>query len=121
MYDTFSNFSAKPEFNTSLFFFEGYFVKGVKDVPEASTAFPSRNDNLLVYVDCYLLMTTIAQNRTISTLSFPVPVYGPNPALNGRAINAGIEMREMLRAGSGSSELHVYVNYAHGDDSLKAM
>jgi hypothetical protein len=38
-----------PELNNSFFLFEGYSVKGVKAVPERSTAFAHRQDNLLMY------------------------------------------------------------------------
>lgn len=48
VFDYYSNFSAQPEFNNSLWLFEGYSDKGVKDIPENSTAFPHRADNLLM-------------------------------------------------------------------------
>ena len=37
-----------PAFNGSLFLFEGYAVQGVKAIPDESTAFPHRQDNLLM-------------------------------------------------------------------------
>ena len=57
VYNAFANFSSQPAFNTSFFLFEGYSVKGVKDVPAASTAFPDRGDNLLMYVAFFFLLS----------------------------------------------------------------
>lgn len=37
-----------PAFNGSLFLFEGYAVQGVKAIPDDSTAFAHRQDNLLM-------------------------------------------------------------------------
>ena len=48
-------------------------------------------------------------------------VYNPDANLDRPAIKAGNDMREILREGSGSSQLHAYVNYAHGDETLEQM
>jgi hypothetical protein len=49
VYETFNDLlNEYPEFNTSLYMFEGYSLKAVKDVPAESTAFPHRGDNLLM-------------------------------------------------------------------------
>jgi hypothetical protein len=40
--------TAYPAFNGSLFLFEGYAVQGVKAILDESTAFPHRQDNVLM-------------------------------------------------------------------------
>lgn len=47
-FEQFSKLTAIPAFNASGFLLEGYSVIGVKAVPAESTAFPHREDNLLV-------------------------------------------------------------------------
>ena len=46
-------------------------------------------------------------------------MYAPDATLDPLATKFGKQVRQMLQAGSGSSELHAYVNYAHGDESLE--
>lgn len=53
--------------------------------------------------------------------SSPVIVYLPNSTLDDAAVNHGKRFRELLREGSGASELHSYVNYAHGDETLESI
>jgi hypothetical protein len=49
VYDKFKEITTQiPALGSSFFLFEGYPVKGVKAVPEESTAFPHRKDNLLL-------------------------------------------------------------------------
>ena len=51
IYDYFKNVTIEtPAFNGSFIVFEGYSLEGMKAVDPASTAFPHRADNLLVYV-----------------------------------------------------------------------
>ena len=48
-YDKFAEVTSEiPALNGSSFLFEGYSTQGVKDVPDESTAFPHRQDNLLM-------------------------------------------------------------------------
>ncbi|PVH78374.1 FAD-binding domain-containing protein [Cadophora sp. DSE1049] len=100
-YDKFAQVTTEiPALNGSLFLFEGYSTQGVKAVPEKSTAFPHRQDNLLIA---------------------PVMVYQPNATLDPIAIQAGKDIRNIIFEGEGSSEFHAYVNYAHGDETLQEM
>lgn len=48
-------------------------------------------------------------------------VYAPNATLNPIAIQAGKDMRKIFYDGEGTKEFHAYVNYAHGDESLKQL
>lgn len=44
-----------------------------------------------------------------------------NPSLGSTAVSHGQEFRRLLLQGSGRSEMHSYVNYAHGDESLESL
>lgn len=87
---------AYPVLDNSYYAFEGYAVVGVKAVPHASTAFPHRQDNIL-----------------LSALM----VYEPDATLDPIVAAFGKSAREILRVHSGSRELHAYVNYAFGDET----
>lgn len=50
--------------------------------------------------------------------STPVIVYLPDSSIDAAAVKHGQHFRELLLQGSGREELHAYVNYAHGDESL---
>ncbi|KAJ7162313.1 FAD binding domain-containing protein [Mycena filopes] len=91
--------SAAPALNATLFFFEGYGVRGVRAVPPESTAFPDRFNAFL----------------TSSVFSYF------DKGWDGEALSAGREMREIMRDGDGDGgELSVaYVNYAHGDEGVE--
>ncbi|PLB51157.1 FAD binding domain-containing protein [Aspergillus steynii IBT 23096] len=84
--------SETPGLNQSVIIFEGYPVQGVQAVPSESTAFPFREDSLLVA---------------------PLVVYS-DPALNDKAREFGEGLREILFQASGQQRLHAYVNYASG-------
>ncbi|KAI0404550.1 hypothetical protein F4802DRAFT_566389 [Xylaria palmicola] len=89
-----------PAFNNSLFLFEGYSQKGVKAVPSESSAYPFRQDNLLVS---------------------PLLVYSPAGAdLDDTARKFGADLRRILYEGSQRQELHSYVNYAFGDETTQS-
>lgn len=47
--------------------------------------------------------------------------YIPNKALDALAEKHGSAFRDILYLGSGSEELHAYVNYAHGDEPSEAV
>jgi hypothetical protein len=98
VYDLFANATQQtPALNNSLFLFEGYSLQGVKAVPSNATAFPFRADNLLVA---------------------PLLTYAPDgPELDQIAHDLGESLRQILYEGSGSDELHSYVNYAFGDET----
>jgi hypothetical protein len=88
-----------PAFNNSLFLFEGYSPQGVKPVPDSSTAFPFRQNNLLVA---------------------PVIIYPPaGNDLDGKAARLGEGLRQTLHKASGKKELHAYVNYAFGNEGVE--
>ncbi|KAF1982024.1 Glucooligosaccharide oxidase [Aulographum hederae CBS 113979] len=90
-----------PEFSNSVFIFEGYPTHGVKGVLHDSTAFPHRDDEILLS---------------------PFISYAPDPKLNSVAIALGKAMREDLLQGTEDpGKLRAYVNYAHGDKSVEAM
>ncbi|KAH8700706.1 putative FAD-dependent oxygenase, partial [Talaromyces proteolyticus] len=90
--------SETPEFRNSFFMFEGYPPSGVKAIPSESTAFPHRDDNILIA---------------------PVIVYdnkAKNPELDAKAIAFREKLRQILFAASDQTELHAYTNYAAGGD-----
>ena len=51
----------------------------------------------------------------------PVVSYTVNSTLDGKAIAFGENFRQALHKADGSAELHTYVNYAHGDETLQEM
>lgn len=90
-----------PELNGSLILLEGYATHAVKEVPEDSTAFPHRSDNLLIA---------------------PFIMYKPNPAIDPLAEALGKKIRQHLLDGTDDpSKMRSYVNYAHGDESIQEM
>ncbi|KAI1409703.1 FAD binding domain protein [Hypoxylon sp. FL1857] len=96
-YDLFASATQQNTvFNNSLFLFEGYPTQGVKSVSRETTAFPFRSDSLLLS---------------------PLITYAPaGPDLDKAAAKLGNDLRQILHEGTGRSELHIYVNYAFGDE-----
>ncbi|KAF7886229.1 hypothetical protein EAF00_010332 [Botryotinia globosa] len=85
----------------SFFLLEGYSTHAVKAIDAASTAFPHRDDNILVasYV-----------------------MYAPDSNVDLIAKEFGEKLRKYLLDGSEDPEhLRAYVNYADGDESLQAI
>ena len=99
LYDTFAaGVKTMPELGNSMVLIEGYGVQAVQAVPEESTAFPFRSDDLLIA---------------------PFVYYKPNgSALDEKAKKFGETMRSVLHEGSGREKIHAYVNYAYGDEEL---
>ncbi|KAL2829220.1 hypothetical protein BDW59DRAFT_170621 [Aspergillus cavernicola] len=102
-FDAFAEGTAgSSPFNTSMVILEQYSVQGVQAIPEKSTAFPHRQDDLLVS---------------------PVINYD-STAGNETEIQAekfGETLRQILRKGSESeNELHAYINYAFGNEDPKS-
>ncbi|KAK3933876.1 hypothetical protein QBC46DRAFT_430719 [Diplogelasinospora grovesii] len=99
-YELFANATrGDSAFNNSLFMFEGYSLQGVRAIASRETAFAYRGDNLLVA---------------------PLITYAPaGKTLDKEAAQIGNRLREILRKGSGKKEMHVYVNYAYGDETLE--
>ena len=82
--------------------FEGYSTEGVRKVDASSAAFAFRDDNIL----CSPLV------------SFGHP---DDPTLISKAKNLGQELRHILLKGTGSTELHAYVNYAYGNETPREL
>ncbi|KAK1691064.1 hypothetical protein BDP55DRAFT_724625 [Colletotrichum godetiae] len=90
-----------PEFAGSFFLLEGYSTHGVKAVDEKSSAFPHRDDDILV--TSYIM-------------------YKPNASLDALAQEYGEKLRgHLLDASHEPEHLRAYVNYAHGIESLEAV
>lgn len=51
--------------------------------------------------------------------STPVVSYAVNKSLDAKAIAFGDSFRQALFNASGMSQMHTYVNYAHGDETLQ--
>lgn len=56
-FDSFNAFTTDATFNNSAVLFEAYSTQAVKAVPSDSTAFPYREDNILMYANdpCFIL------------------------------------------------------------------
>ncbi|TVY85094.1 FAD-linked oxidoreductase azaG [Lachnellula suecica] len=94
-------FRKVPEIAGSFFILEGYSTQGVKAIDPETTAFPHRDDNLLL--TSYVM-------------------YAPNSAIDPIAQSFGKRLRQYLLDGSEDpAHLHAYVNYADGDESLPAV
>ncbi|KAF5710069.1 transcriptional regulatory [Fusarium mundagurra] len=90
-----------PEFAGSFFLLEGYSTHGVKAIDAKNSAFPHRDDEILVT---------------------PYILYKPNATLDGLAQEHGEKLRRHLLEASGDPQhLRAYVNYAHGFESLEEM
>ncbi|KAF4984574.1 hypothetical protein FZEAL_250 [Fusarium zealandicum] len=90
-----------PELAGSFFLLEGYSTQGVKAVDDKSSAYPHRDNAILVV--SYIM-------------------YKPNASLDALAQEHGERLRGHLLEASGDPErLNAYVNYAHGDESLEAV
>ncbi|KAF4963215.1 hypothetical protein FSARC_8750 [Fusarium sarcochroum] len=97
-YDLFASATQEiPSLNTSTIMLEGYSVNGVGSVPSDATAFPYRNDNLMLA---------------------PMMMYAPQgPELDKQAAELGEKLRDIFHKGSGQAEMHSYVNYASGEET----
>ncbi|KAF7947824.1 hypothetical protein EAE96_008902 [Botrytis aclada] len=96
-----STFRKVPEIAGSFFLLEGYSTQAVQAIDAASTAFPHRDDNILV--TSYVM-------------------YAPDSNIDPIAKEFGEKLRKYLLDGSEDPEhLCAYVNYADGDESLQAI
>ncbi|KAF4457591.1 6-hydroxy-D-nicotine oxidase [Fusarium albosuccineum] len=90
-----------PELAGSFFLLEGYSTYGVKAVDEKASAFPHRDDEILV--TSYIM-------------------YKPNASIDALAQEYGEKLRtHLLEASEEPKRLRAYVNYAHGVESLESM
>jgi len=102
VYDEFDRMmSSTPELSGSFFLLEGYSTHAVKAVPEESTAFAHRSDELLLT---------------------PYIMYKPDAKIDPIAKAFGATMRQYLLDGTEDpGKLRAYVNYAYGDETMQAM
>jgi hypothetical protein len=97
---------AEPELRNSAVVLEAYSLHAVQRVPPHSTAFPDRENGVLMA--SIMVWDSAGLNASRAA------------EVEDRAMGYGREMRDVIVKGSGG-ELHAYVNYAHGDESLEAM
>jgi hypothetical protein len=96
----------EPELSSSGMIFEAYSLHAVQKVPAASTAFPDRENGLLI-------AAVMLWNASALTPAEAVTI-------EERALRHGRKMRDAVVQGSGG-KLHAYVNYANGEEGLEAM
>jgi hypothetical protein len=88
--------SGDSPFNNSIFMFEDYATGGVRARDAGASAFGFRDDLIL---------------------SAPLIIYAPtDKARDAEVEKLGQELREIIREGTGSDELHAYVNYSYGTE-----
>ncbi|KAI0435515.1 hypothetical protein F4803DRAFT_545350 [Xylaria telfairii] len=94
-------FRRVPEVAGSFFLLEGYSTQAVEAIDPDSTAFPHRDDKILV--TSYIM-------------------YAPNATIDPIAQEFGKKLRQYLLDGSDDpAHLRAYVNYADGDEPLPAV
>ncbi|KAI4136195.1 MAG: hypothetical protein LQ341_005794, partial [Variospora aurantia] len=100
VYEVFSEMvTHDPALNGSFVQFETYSVEGMNAVDEASSAYPHREDNLLV--------------------SFTV-LYPPSPSNDAIALKYGPQARRIWAEGeTPARKLSVYTNFAFGTEKLQ--
>ena len=96
----------EPELSGSAIIFEAYSLHAVQSVPAASTAFPDRENGLLIAAIMLWNASGLDQADTA--------------AVQERAAYHGRKMRDAIVQGNGG-KLHAYVNYANGDEGLESM
>ncbi|KAL4968363.1 uncharacterized protein BDV14DRAFT_153263 [Aspergillus stella-maris] len=84
------------DYGTSMVLIEQYSAQGVEAVPEDSSAFPNREDFMLV--------------------SPVIAYFSESEEVEDRGVELGNELRDILQEATYSDELHAYVNYAAGDE-----
>lgn len=102
-----ATFSAlDPALRGSGVIFEAFSLQAVQRVPAASTAYPDRENGVLMASFQFWNATGLMPER--------------EREIEEMAFVAGREMRDSLLKGAGG-RLNAYVNYAHGDEGLEAM
>lgn len=87
---------ADSPYTNSILMFEDYSTGGVRAISEDTAAFAYRDDLIL---------------------AAPLVIYPSGDKNADAAVKAlGDQVREILREGTGSPELHAYVNYAYGNE-----
>ncbi|KAL3467814.1 hypothetical protein BJX64DRAFT_299098 [Aspergillus heterothallicus] len=93
--------AAGSPLNSSLVLLEQYSVQGVQAIPEESTAFPHRQDDLLISPNIQYASPADAETEH-------------------QAKVLGDTLRAILLNGTASNELRAYVNYAAGNEGPKS-
>lgn len=96
----------EPDLSGSGMIFEAYSLHAVQQVPAASTAFPDRENGLLIAAVMLWNASALTPTEAVS--------------IEERALRHGRKMRDAVVQGSGG-KLHAYVNYANGEEGLEAM
>lgn len=97
----------EPELrNNSAMIFEAYSLHAVQRIPPPSTAFPDRENGVLMAA--IMMWDSAGLNAT------------REKEIEGRAVGYAKAMRDVVVRASGG-KLHAYLNYAHGDEGLEAM
>ncbi|KAJ5609930.1 FAD-binding domain-containing protein [Penicillium herquei] len=94
------NVAKHPEFQSTKVLHEGYAVEGVRRVNSDESAYPLRDDDLLMYFDLIL---------------------SPDSKLEDFAREWARQTRDIWNAGQPSRRPTTYVNYAFGDESTESM
>ncbi|KAJ4363215.1 hypothetical protein N0V83_010335 [Neocucurbitaria cava] len=90
---------ANNTYTNSIFMFEDYATGGVRALDTSATAFGFRQDLIL---------------------AAPLIIYEPTDKARDTAVGQlGNKLREIIREGTGSTEVHSYVNYAYGNEGPK--
>ncbi|KAH6629015.1 hypothetical protein C7974DRAFT_453544 [Boeremia exigua] len=91
---------ADSPYTNSIFMFENYASEGLRSRPADVSAFAFRDAHIL---------------------AAPLIIYAPSSTAEDDAVKQlGNQLREVLREGTGSEELHTYVNYAYGDEGTES-
>jgi hypothetical protein len=91
---------ADSPYTNSIFMFEDYSTTGVRAIDNSATAFGFRQDLVL---------------------AAPLIIYAPADAAQDAAVaQLGNKLRQIIQEGTGSSELHSYVNYAYGNEGPRS-
>jgi hypothetical protein len=91
---------ADSPYTNSIFMFENYASGGVRARNPTTTAFAFRDANILVA---------------------PLIIYASTGREEDERVKAlGTRLRDIIRQGTGSAELHAYVNYAYGDEGSRS-
>jgi hypothetical protein len=82
---------ANSPYTNSIFMFEDYASQGIRDRPAGASAFAYRDAHIL---------------------AAPLIIYAPTNKTQDDAVKSlGTQLREIIREGTGNSEIHTYVNY----------
>ncbi|KAJ4336322.1 hypothetical protein N0V87_005473 [Didymella glomerata] len=91
---------ADSPYTNSIFMFEDYASEGIRARPTDASAFAFRDAHIL---------------------AAPLIIYGSTGAAeDGSVKRLGNQLRDIIRKGTGSEELHTYVNYAYEDEGSQS-